>query len=172
MSTPNPFFETPRLLFRPFAESDLGALAALVSDRDVVRYVSDGQPLSRDDTSKWITASRRNVLQHGFGTGAIVGRRTGQLIGWGGLSRPPGSPPEIIYGLGKDHWGRGLGTEFVTQLAAYLRDVLGMSELRATVHPDNVASGHILSRLGFRMVEEQTFEDGTRSLLFVLSSPR
>ncbi|MCB8822247.1 GNAT family N-acetyltransferase [Microvirga rosea] len=169
MKLPEVFFTTSRLLFRPFENQDLDPLSTIVADPEVVRYVGDGQPLDRKTTAKWIRVSRSNVSRHGFGTGAIIERHSSTLIGWGGLARPPNAPPEIIYGFCKTRWGRGYGREFVNNLIAYLRDTVGLMEARATVHPSNIKSAHILIDEGFRLLETHIFEDQAESQLYTLN---
>jgi RimJ/RimL family protein N-acetyltransferase len=44
-----PSLDTPRLRLRQFAESDLDEYAELCADAEVMRYVGDRGPLSRDD---------------------------------------------------------------------------------------------------------------------------
>ena len=40
--------DTPRLLLRPFTETDLDDLAALHGDPSVMRYIDDGGPVSAE----------------------------------------------------------------------------------------------------------------------------
>jgi len=141
------------MIFRPFDPSDLPELAAVLADAETVRYVDDGQPSTRDEAALWIERSRENVARFGWGTGAVVEIASGRLIGWGGFARPEGQPEELIYGLARTHWGRGLGPELAEALVQYGTKALGLRELRATVHPANAVSAKILTRLGFVRVE-------------------
>lgn len=149
-----PVFETRRLIFRRFEPSDLAALADISSDEQASRYVGDGRPLTLDETRTWIENSRRNVDTYGYGTGAVVDRESGMLIGWAGFARPGDGTEEIIYGFGRDHWGRGLGTELLAGIIRWARDELNLTELRATVSAENRASIAMLQRQGFRLVDD------------------
>ena len=100
-------FETERLIFRTFELDDLETLARISGDEETSLYVGDGGPLSFEDTWQWIENSRRNVREHGYGTGALVLRETGELIGWAGIARPGDGTEEIIYGFDRAYWGRG-----------------------------------------------------------------
>lgn len=149
---PAMFLRTERLLFRPFAAGDLEPLFRIVADPEVVRYTDDGGPLDWATTRLWIERSRENVARHGYGTGAVIELATGRLIGWAGFARPEGAPEEMIYGFERPAWGRGYGSEIATALVPFAFEDLGLSSLRATVHPDNAASRHILRKLGFAEV--------------------
>ncbi len=96
--------ETPRLTIRPFVPSDAASLVSVFSDPDVARYVGDGEALSREDAELWVTRSGENLKRHGYGTGAVIDRSSGQLIGWAGYARPQDGPEQIIYGLTAANW--------------------------------------------------------------------
>ena len=165
------FFKTDRLHVRRFEESDLDALATINRSPVVSRYVDDGKPLSRADTVRWIKTSRANVSRFGYGTGAVVLRSTGQLIGWAGFAR--GADPtdrddeEIVYGLDEPWWGKGYGTELITALVFYGIKTLALPRLRATVYQQNLASIRLLKRQGFKLSESNY--DGVQGVdLYVL----
>jgi len=159
-------FETERLRFRTFEPGDLDPLARINADPVTSRYVGDGQPLSCDLTRQWIENSRENVARHGYGTGAVLLRETGELIGWSGIARPEEGGEEILYGFDRDYWGRGLGTELLGGLLRWARDGLGLTELRATVHRDNRASIAMLERAGFALADD-CYEGDPQTLLFI-----
>ena len=146
---PAEFLRTPRLLFRPFDEADLDALAAIVGDPRVSRFVGDGQVLDRSAAALWISRSRENVERHGYGTGAVVEQATGRLVGWAGWARPEGEPEELVYGFAYEAWGQGYATEIAAALVRFAIAPLGLSELRAITYEDNLASRRVLERLGF-----------------------
>jgi RimJ/RimL family protein N-acetyltransferase len=162
-------FETERLQFRTFLTEDLEPLARINADRKTSRYVGDGKPLSRELTRQWIENSRENVARHGYGTGAVVLRATGELIGWSGIARPEEGGEEILYGFDRGYWGRGLGTELLAGLMRWARDVLRLTELRATVHRDNAASVAMLERAGFALADDRY--DGDPDTLLFISLP-
>ena len=149
-----PVFETPRLCFRRFEPGDLDALARIAADAETSRYVGDGRPLTREETETWIKNSRRNVARFGYGTGAVIERASGLLVGWAGIARPGDGTEEVIYGFHRDHWGQGVGAELLEGLVRWARDDLHLPELRATVDRRNTASIALLKRRGFRLVDE------------------
>ena len=83
--------------------------------------------------------SRINILQFGYGTGAVVEKVTQSLIGWAGIGRPADDNglEEVVYGLDSPYWGLGLGNELLAGLVRWSKETLGLQELRATAYPQN-----------------------------------
>jgi len=80
---------------------------------------------------------------------------------------------ELGYFLHPDVWGRGCATEAARLLVAFGFDVLGLERITATCDPRNVASGHVLCKLGMRhetrILRTMCLADGWRdSDLYVL----
>ncbi|MGX1788336.1 GNAT family N-acetyltransferase [Bosea sp. NPDC055332] len=144
---------TARLAVRPFVIADGPLLVALFADPDVHRFVDDGQPLAPDVAALWIERSAANLERFGYGTGAVVERASGELIGWAGFARPGDGTEEVIYGLRRASWGRGLGRELLAGLVAFAGE-RGIAPVRATVDPANGASVHLLRRAGFALAAQ------------------
>ncbi|WID96480.1 GNAT family N-acetyltransferase [Bosea vestrisii] len=144
--------ETVRLVVRPFVQADAPLLVALFADPDVHRFVDDGQPLTPDVAALWVERSAANLERFGYGTGAVVERASGELIGWAGFARPGDGTEEVIYGLRRASWGRGLGKELLAGLVAFAEE-RGIAPIRATVDPANRASIHLLRLAGFVLAE-------------------
>ncbi|HEV2502379.1 MAG TPA: GNAT family N-acetyltransferase [Mesorhizobium sp.] len=142
--------ETPRLTIRPFVPTDAAALVSVFSDPDVARYVGNGEALSLEDAELWVTRSGENLKRHGYGTGAVIARSTGQLIGWAGFARPKDGPEQIIYGLTAANWGRGFGDEIVQALIGVAGE-RGIATVMATVDQANTKSIRLLEKRGFRL---------------------
>ncbi len=145
------FLDAGRLAIRPFEPSDQSALVALFADPEVARYVGDGTALSPDEAARWIEQSGLNLARFGYGTGAVVEKSTGEMVGWAGFGRPGGTE-EIVYGLLKSRWGRGYGGEIVDALLAFA-SARGIAPVRATVDVANAGSIAILDGRGFRLAE-------------------
>ena len=143
--------ETARLHIRPFEPSDVPTLVDLFADPMVSRYVGDGEAMDAETAALWVQRSCENLARFGYGTGAIVQKIGGHLVGWGGFSRPEEGQEDIIYGLARRIWRRGYGREVLTALVDHSEQVLRQSELRATVHPANAASIHLLETTGFSL---------------------
>ncbi len=146
----NGVVETARLTIRPFEPADASILVSVFSDPDVARYVGDGEPLSLEDAKLWVTRSGRNLKRHGYGTGAVIDRSSGQLIGWAGFARPKNDHEQIIYGLTVANWGQGLGGEIVEALIGVAGE-RGLETVLATVDRANMKSIRLLEKHGFRL---------------------
>lgn len=68
--------------------------------------------------------------------------------GWRGGPDGDGAV-ELVYGLGRPHRGRGVGTEAVALLVAWAEQQPGVRRVVARVLPGNQASRRLLRRLGF-----------------------
>ncbi|KAI7786679.1 hypothetical protein LA080_002790 [Diaporthe eres] len=181
-SLDRPHTTTPRLVLRPFIPSDLDALYTLRQQPQVMQWTTAG----RVDADREETASKLALFLAPNDTKtfncAICLRDTGELIGQGGVhafEQPPDDAaagpqlgwPEVGYMIRKEHWGKGIATEF---LAAFLemwtrlpregvvgRKVTASSvgaaggaatvvdeQLVAVIDGTNVASQKILERCG------------------------
>ncbi len=149
----NSALETARLFIRPFMDEDVGDLVALFDDPKVARFVDDGGPLSLESASLWVLRSGENLQRHGYGTGAVIERESGNLIGWAGYARPEDGPEQIIYGLAAAYWRMGYGKEIAAALLEFA-DMRGIDPVFATIDPANEFSIRLLLGQGFRLVEE------------------
>jgi ribosomal-protein-alanine N-acetyltransferase len=145
--------ETARLVVRPFVPADAPLLVALFADPAVHRFVDDGQPLAPDVAALWVERSAANLEHFGYGTGAVVERASGELIGWAGFARPGDGAEEAIYGLRRASWGRGLGRELLAGLIVFAEE-RGIVPIRATVDPANSVSVRLLLQAGFALAEQ------------------
>lgn len=89
------------------------------------------------------------------GPGTFLVLLDGKVVGDCGWFGPPDAEGEVEigYGLAPSVRGRGLGTEAVRALLAWVRQQ-GAVRVRAEVLPGNEASLRLLRRLGFEVVGE------------------
>jgi len=165
-------FETGRLLVRPLQRTDLDALLAVYGDADAMRWVGDGSPLSREDASRWLDVTERNVATRGYGMCALVLRASGAVVGFAGLVHPGGQPEaEIKYALGRAHWGQGLATEAARGLLAWGARAFGLQHVIATTAPANHASHRVLRKAGMSDAALRDNGDGSFTQLFEWTPP-
>lgn len=166
-------FESPRLRCRRWVREDFDALMAVYGDRDAMRWVGDGEPLTRDDCERWLDVTARNYTQRGYGMFALEDRAGGQVVGFVGLVHPGGqAEAEVKYAFAREHWGRGLATEAVRAMLDSAWTRFGLVEVIATVAPDNVASQRVLAKAGMRLRETRANDDGSRTLVYGCMAPR
>jgi len=141
--------ETARLQLRMFRQDDLDSLAGLLADRDVMRYVGDGQPASREVAAAALQSIIRHWHDHGFGRWAAIDKATDRFVGFGGL-RSLKATPEVVYHFPKRHWGCGLATELGKASLRYGFEEHRFERIVAIAKPENVASIHVMEKLGMR----------------------
>lgn len=148
--------DTGRLLLRRFVEDDLDAFFVLTSHPEIIRY-AQAQPMpSREAALEYMHAAPfQDYATHGYGRFACVWKQSGAVIGFSGIKYVPEiGETELGYRFLPEYWGRGLATEAGQASIDFARDQVGLRRLVAMVHPDNVASARVVSRLGFA-VEKQ-----------------
>lgn len=162
-------FTTDRLLCRRWLKQDKSALLDVYGDLQTVRWVGDGNPLTSEEAEFWFTVTERNYRQRGYGMFTLQSRKSGHIVGFAGIVHPNNQQePEIKYALHRDEWGKGLGSELVAGLIVYAKIKLGLSELIATVDPDNQASRRILEKSGMHHEDIIDDENGRKTLIYRL----
>jgi ribosomal-protein-alanine N-acetyltransferase len=156
---------TARLVLRPLQELDLDALAAIQADRQTMRFL--GGPRTRETTRtglEWIVAVHR---EQGFGLWATTLLESGTLIGRCGIlvqDIEGTRENEIAYLLGSEWWGHGYATEATTAIRDHAQSQLGFQRLISLIHPDNVASQAVATRIGMHHERDLLFEGRLTSL--------
>ncbi len=153
--------ETGKLLLRRFQPSDLGALSRLMGDPEVMRFLGReaGQTLSPLETEKLLASLISEWDRQSFGRFAILDNGTEQFVGVCGWKRFEGAAdaPELLYVLGKEHWGRELAVEAAAACLRYGFEELGMQRVVALTRPEHAASRRVLEKLGMRCEGEGVY---------------
>lgn len=143
--------ETQRLLLRSFHEGDLDAYASMHADPEVMRYLGDGVPLSREDAWRSMAVMAGHWTLRGFGMWAVEEKSTGALIGRVGLYEPEGWPgQEVGWTLAREHWGRGYAFEAAEASLDHAFHTLQWPRAISLIDPDNQRSIRLAERLGER----------------------
>ncbi len=122
---------------------------AVYGDADAVRWVGDGEPLSRARCEEWFAVTQRKYRNRGYGMAAMVERRSQGVIGFCGLVHPSGQPEaEIKYALRGEFWGQGFATEAAVGLLRHGAEVFALEQVIATTAPQNAASHRVLLKAG------------------------
>lgn len=144
------FARTARLLLRPGWAEDAPALAAAISDEQVVRNLATAPwPYRLRDAEAYL-AQPRDPLLPSF----LIFERTEAaplLLGSCGLGRRPSGGVELGYWVARRFWGRGIATEASRALLEIAR-TLRLPRLQASHFLDNPTSGRVLEKLGFEPV--------------------
>jgi RimJ/RimL family protein N-acetyltransferase len=153
--------ETERLLLRWFTFDDVEAFHELGSNPLIVRYVGNQPFASRDVARATLAAAPLNdYATHGYGRFACVWKETGAVIGsCGPKFLPDTQDVDLGFRFLPSFWGLGLATESSVAVIAYARHQLTLKRLVAWVHPANVASTRVLSKLGFSSEKKTSIPD-------------
>jgi ribosomal-protein-alanine N-acetyltransferase len=139
---------------RGFLPDDLLPLCAILSDREVIRYMPRTDPWPEEVVRRWMNGQDTQWSRHGFGWWALEGKADGQLIGWCGLGTlDETSEVEVLYLLAQRYWRRGLATEAARASLRRGFEEHGMQEIIGLVHPENVASRRVLEKCGLKPVD-------------------
>jgi RimJ/RimL family protein N-acetyltransferase len=153
MMTP-PTITTERLIIEPIAMKHWEPYAIMWADPRMTEFIG-GKPRTRNESWYKFAASTGlwNVI--GYGYWAFVERKSGTLLGVGGLShwerdiKELDGFPEAGWGFAPDGWGKGYATEAMTAVLAWSDGVLEAPEVRCIIDPGNLASHRVAEKLGF-----------------------
>ena len=144
---------------RPTGADDGPAIRELLSDPEVavwLRPAGRTGPFSAAECEAFAARSAAHWVAHGFGRSlAFEGDR---CIGWSHLGHTIATGRgeiELGWAVARDHWGRGLATEFGADALAQARR-LGLRRVVAFTRHDNAASRRVMEKLG--LGHERDFE--------------
>ena len=156
-----PTLQTERLVLRAFREEDWAPYAAMCADPEVMRYIGNGGPISREDAWRSMASMLGHWALKGYGMWALEVKATGELAGRAGYLDPPGWPGfEVGWVLGRAHWGHGYATEAASFALRRAFDVMGRDRVVSLIRPDNLRSIKVAERIGETFAEEIDFLGG------------
>ena len=147
-----PRLETQHLILRAFCEADLNAYAEMCADPEVMRYIGNGQPLSRSESWRNIAMMLGHWQLRGYGMWAVEEHSSGVMIGRIGCWQPEGWPGfEIGWTLRRAYWGRGFATEAARAAMNHAFGELKQSHVISLTRPENAASRRVAEKLGEKL---------------------
>lgn len=152
---------TPRLLLRPWRESDLAPFAALNVDPPVLEHLPG--PLSRVESDALAARIGEHFARHGFGLWALEAPGVAPFLGMAGLNVPSFEAPftpcvEIAWRLAAEYWGRGYATEAAGSALRFGFERLGRREIVSFTVPANLRSRRVMEKLGLRRDPADDFD--------------
>lgn len=155
-----PTLQTARLVLRGFAPDDLEPLAAIYADAEVMRYLNGGVR-THAQTVERLTTYIREWADLGYGVWAVTLRASGPdhqqggaLLGMCGFA----ARAELAYILGRAAWGHGYASEAARACLRYGFERLGFTAIGAGALAGNLASRHVIEKLGMRRVPNAYFD--------------
>jgi len=145
-----PEITTDRLRLRGWRASDLDALATLLSDPDVARFLTvEGRAVDRATSWRYLATYAGHWALNGFGPFVVEDRASGKVIGRVGPWRPEGWPGfEIGWGLARAAWGRGFAFEAAAAAGRWAFAEVCPAEIVCLIHTENARSIRLAQRLG------------------------
>ncbi len=148
---------TPRLLLRRFTIDDLDDFSLVCSDPEVMKYLEDGNPLSKEEILFHLEIYIRNSLRpHGFGRWAVINKEKDEFLGFCGLTLHH-NLPELVFLLKKEYWGKGLASEASAAALWYGFELLQIDFIVAITRPENFAARRVLERIGMKYDRDEVF---------------
>jgi RimJ/RimL family protein N-acetyltransferase len=142
---------TPRLLLRPWRDSDREPFAAMCSDPEVMEFFPS--LLTREESDDLIDQIEAHRRQHGFSFFAAewVGRVP--FVGFVGIAHvlfeAPFTPAvEVGWRLARPYWGHGLATEGAAAVLNYGLQKLKLEQIVAFAVASNIRSRRVMEKIG------------------------
>ena len=138
---------------RAFRDSDLPALAEMLADPVVMRWLFGTGPMTSDEARHFVEECF-DFGRSASGLGVLCRKETGVFVGFAGLL-----PCRYLYeddfelgfALREDSWGKGYATEIGTAQIAYGFENFDVQRLLGLAHPQNTASLKALEKIGMKL---------------------
>lgn len=161
-----PVLRSERLSLSAYVAADEEQFVALLQDEAVGRWFGDGMQSVEQTHALFRRIFGLIYAENQFPVWAV--RHEGRYIGHAEIKPSPEKwldGHEIVYGLFRGSWGKGLGTELARLLTTYGHHTLGLTEVHATVDAENTASLTVLKRLGYTQGRAVAEDNGRTTLL-------
>lgn len=158
-----------RLTYQPVTLARLDDFHSLVQDDHVRRYLMDGQVFPREWSEQRVRDSISLFDRRGVGLWLAYERMSSELAGFCGFLEIPSMHPEpqLVYALFERFTGIGYATEMAVASIAEAHRHPGFRTIAAGVDEVNVASVHVLEKLGFRQVATHPGRFGNALLMLL-----
>lgn len=167
-------FESERLGFRSWRESDRKLLRQMGKDKDVMEYFPS--LLTDRESDIFLDKINKHFIDKGFGLWPVELKDTGEFIGFIGLLEANFESDftpcvEIGWRIRKEFWGKGYGTEGARRVLDYGFEKLDLDEIYSFTSILNTRSENLMKKLGMEKVlyfDHPHVEDGHRLKRHVL----
>ena len=158
-----PTLETPRLILRGWRVEDLEPYAEMLADPGTARFITRwGEPYARAQVWSEMAFLIGHWQMLGHGLFVVEERATGAFLGRVGSLAPPTWPGfEIAWGLARHATGKGYAQEAARAAIDWAFETFALDRIVSIIHPDNLASQRVATRVGERRTDERftPFED-------------
>ena len=152
---PQVVLTTPRLHLRPRTMADLEACVAMDLDPEVHRFIYGNRPPDPAQHRAHLRARIASGWPAQGGIWVVEWQHAPGFLCWCGLFPLEDSGLiEIGYRYVRGAWGQGIATEAGRTVLDHGFRVLAFDPIVAVTHPANLASQHVLEKLGLRRCGE------------------
>jgi len=147
-----PTLFTERLTLRPFVADDAFDVERLAGIREIAdTTLNIPHPYPHGGAAEWIRLHGPAWIDGSSATFAILGRKTGALVGAISLMiKREHRRAELGYWIALDCWNRGYATEASRRLIDFGFEFLDLHRIEARHFLRNPASGRVMEKLGMQ----------------------
>jgi len=152
-----------RIYFNKFqSEDDFKYFLDLVTNKEVM-VMNYGRVFLLEEAKNYYKYLLENNSRHeDFGNFKVFERESNVYIGLGSLAiNKDLTEAELEYSLLPEFWGKGYGSEIVSELLKKAEEAESIQLVTATIAPDNIGSRKILLKNGFESQKVFEIDDGS-----------
>lgn len=163
-------YTTERLSCEALTPDHADEIAPLLWDVRVAHMLAvDRRPPAWGATRAELAVSTEHWREFGFGLWLLRDRRTGAMVGRGGLQHTLATGTdeiEVAWAIVPDRWRQGLATEIALACMSTAFGQLGLRSVSAYTRPENLASRGVMKKAGMSFEREFTDRHGLRAVLY------
>ena len=150
-------FQSPRLGFRNWIESDIAPMAAISADAEVMKYFP--APATYEQTIAFVKRMQDEFTERGYCYFAVDEISTNTFIGFIGLSWKTFEADftpcvDIGWRLKPDVWNKGYATEGAIRCLDYAFDTLKLDRVYSMAPKMNTTSERVMQKAAMKKVGE------------------
>jgi ribosomal-protein-alanine N-acetyltransferase len=151
--------ETERLRLRMYTTADADEQFRITRDEEFRRYFPAHffKP-TRDNTLVAIGRILEHWNQLGFGYWAVELKDEARMVGYCGLRHlMPTREIELLYGIERAQWGRGLTTEAARASVRFGFEEMKFERVMAVTDPENLGSRRVMEKSGLKYERDAVY---------------
>lgn len=143
--------ETPRLRVQTWQLSDWPEFKPLAQNPEVMRFIGSGGTWDDARIQTWVQRQLDDQSRDGFCFWQLRLKTDHRLIGFCGLHRLESAGIiEIGWWILPELWGQGLASEVAAAVKEHALTILGIKQISAICHEDNLASERVMQKIGLQ----------------------
>jgi len=152
--------ETERLILRNIQHSDIDSMFELDSDPEVHKYLGNNPFTTKSQSIDNVNSVIKQYEDYRIGRWAMVNKQNNEFMGWSGLKLNTVTLNghtnfyDIGYRIIKQFWDKGYATESAIAALDYGFNTLNLDTIYGITEKDNIASHHILLKIGLNYIED------------------